>query len=162
MTEPQPEPQKKRRWLMPLLFTSLGVNLLVAGIVLGAILSPDGPRSRSDQGPARGVIGEPFIRALPRDERRALVRDVLQNRDKIRESRENLRQRFEAFLATLRAEPFDTGEAARLLSEQGQVAVSRQKIGEALLIKRLDAMTPEQRNDYADALEKSLKRLRKR
>lgn len=162
MNETTPEPPKKRRWVMPLLFVSLAANLMIAGLVLGSILSPDSPRNRGEQGPARGVIGEPFIRALPKDERRALIRDVMQNRGQIRESRESLRQRFEAFLVVLRTDPYDPAEAARLLGEQRKVAVDRQEIGEALLMKRLEDMTPEQRIAYADALEKSLRRLRKR
>ena len=107
MTEITPDTPKKRRWVMPLLYVSLFVNLLVAGLVIGAMLSPDGPRRRADDRPARGVIGEPFVRALPAEERRALMKDVLSNGDRIRESRESLRQRFEAFLAALRADPFD-------------------------------------------------------
>lgn len=162
MTDTTPEPPKKRRWLMPVLFASLTVNLLIAGIVLGAFLSPDSPRNRKDQGPARGVIGEPFIRALPKEERRVLIRDVMQNRAQIQESRENLRQRFLAFLEILRTDPFDAAEAARLLGDQRQVAVDRQQIGEALLMQRLEDMTSEQRAVYADALEKSLRRLKKR
>ena len=162
MTEITPDTPKKRRWVTPLLYVSLFVNLLVAGLVIGAMLSPDGPRRRADDRPARGVIGEPFVRALPAEERRALMKDVLSNGDRIRESRESLRQRFEAFLAALRADPFDSAEIARLLAEQRQVAVGRQEIGETLLMKRLEAMTPEQRANYADALEQSLKRLRKR
>ena len=42
MTMPQETP--KRRWIMPLLFVSLAANLLVAGMVAGAYLSPDSPR----------------------------------------------------------------------------------------------------------------------
>ncbi len=162
MIETTPETPKKRRWVMPLLFVSLGANLLIAGLVVGAMLSPDGPRKRGDNGSARGVIGEPFFRALPKEERRALMQDVVKNRTQIRESRESLRQRFEAFLAALRADPFDPVEISRLLAEQRQVAVGRQEIGETLLMKRLEAMTPAQRATYADALEQSLKRLRKR
>lgn len=162
MTETPPEAPKKRRWLMPLLLVSLGVNLLVAGLVIGAMLSPDGPRKRGEYGPSRGVIGEPFVRALPHSERRALMQDVHRDRERIRESRESLRQRFEAFLVALRADPFDSSEISRLLAEQRKAAVGRQEIGEALLMKRLEAMTAEQRAAYADALEESLNRFRKR
>lgn len=162
MTETPKSPSKKRRWLMPVLFVSLALNLLVAGVVAGAVLSPDGPRNRADERPVRGVVGEPFFRALPKEERRALIGDVLRNRKEIRETRESLRQRFQAFLTALRTEPFDSDEIARLMAEQRQVAVSRQEIGETLLMKRLQTMTIEQRRAYADELEETLKRLRRR
>ena len=168
MTETAPNPPqtpdappKKRRWLMPLLFVSLALNLLVAGLVVGHALSPDARFDREGR-PARGVIGEPFVRALPPADRRALMRDVMQDRDRIRDSRESLKQRFDAFLAALRAVPFDTDEVRRLLQEQREAAVGRQEIGETLLMKRLDDMTDDERAAYADRLEESLQRFKRR
>jgi uncharacterized membrane protein len=149
---------------MPLLFVSLAVNLLIAGMVAGAFLSPDGPRRGGiggDERALRGVIGEPFFRALPDGERKALVRDAIQNGERVRESRETLRQRLDAFLDALRADPFDSAEVARLLGEQRDAALSRQELGEELLLKRLDSMSAEQRAAYADALEERLKRFRR-
>lgn len=162
MTDTPENPPNKRRWLMPLLLVSLAINLLIAGIFIGAMLSPDGLRNRAENASVRGVVGEPFFRALPREERRALIREVVRNRDKIRESREGLRQRFQDFLTTLRAETFDMEEARRLMTEQRGAAIRRQEIGEMLLLDRLQAMTSEQRRAYADALEDSLAKLRKR
>ncbi|MGR3511446.1 MAG: periplasmic heavy metal sensor [Paracoccaceae bacterium] len=159
-----PAPPKRRRWLMPLLFVSLAANLMVAGLVAGAFLSPDGPRKSGGDGQRaiRGVLGEPFFQALPQDEKRAMVREITSNRDRFREGREALRERVDAFLATLRAETFDRAEAERLLGEQRQVALRRQNMGETLLLDRLEAMTTEERAGYADALEGRLKGLRRR
>ncbi len=156
-------PPKKRRWLMPLLLVSLAVNLLVAGLVVGAALSPDGPRKKGgDERAVRGVIGAPFFQSLPQEDRRAMVRDIIGNRDQFRESREQLRERFQSFLALLRAEDFNREDAERLLGEQRQAASRRQDLGEGLLLDRLEAMTQEQRTAYADQLEKKLKGLRRR
>lgn len=156
-------PSKPRRWQMPLLILSLGVNLMVAGIVAGAWLSPDGPRKRGDDHRAvRGVLGEPFFRALPEDQRREMAREVLGDRERYREGREALRARFENFLAALRAESFDRAELERLLDEQRQAAVSRQDFGETLLLDRLEAMTQSERAAYADALEDRLKGFKRR
>lgn len=152
---------RPRRWLYPLLFASLALNLLVIGIVTGWIASHGGDR-RPDFGPARGLVGEPFLRALPEDQRRALMRDVAREAPRISESRESLRARFEAFLAALRSEPFDAAAVAGLLQDQRAVALGRQDIGERLLLERLAAMSPEQRQDYATALERSLRQLRRR
>lgn len=154
------EGEKRRRWVLPLLFVSLAMNLLVVGVILGWILSPGGPR-RAEIGPVRGLVGEPFLRALPEEQRRAMLQDVMRETPRIRESRENLRARFEAFLGALRTEPFDAELVAGLLSQQRSVALRRQDIGEELLLQRLDAMTPEERRAYADRLESSLRRLRR-
>lgn len=161
---PTPDTPKARRWLMPVLFVSLAVNLLIAGLVAGAFLSPDGPRKSGDenQRAIRGVLGEPFFRALPKDERRAMVRDITGNREQFREGRDALRERVEKFLAALRAESFDRAEAKRLLGELRAAATRRQDLGEDLLLNRLDAMTAEERAAYADALEAQLKGLKRR
>lgn len=160
MTEPAPD-RPRRRWLVPLLFVSLALNLAVAGIVVGWALSPAG-RMHRESGPARGVIGEPFVRALPAEARRALMRDVIAEHDLIRDNRESLRTRFEAFLGALRANPYDPAAVRALFGEQRRAALGRQEIGEELLLKRLEAMTPEQRAVYADRLEDALGRFRGR
>jgi uncharacterized membrane protein len=165
MTDPTDTPPKaQRRWLLPLLFLSLAANLLVIGVIAGAFLSPDGPRrsSSEDQRAVRGVLGEPFFQALPRAERRAMMRDVLANRDQLREGREALRTRVENFLAALRAETFDREEVERLLAEQRQAASRRQDFGEGLLLDRLETMTATERAAYADALEERLRGLKRR
>ena len=152
-------PKKPRRWLYPVLFLSLALNLLIAGIVVGWLASPDGPR-QPDFGSARGLVGEAFLRALPRDHRREFIKDVAHETPRIRESRDDLRARFQAFLTELRTEPYDPAAVAALLQEQRGVALSRQDIGERLLLIRLEEMSPEERAKYADALERSFRRLR--
>lgn len=157
MTEDTPSTPKKRRWLMPLLFTSLAVNLLIAGMVVGWSFS-DG---RTDR-PIRGVLGEPFVRALPDSARQAIRSDIERERGRIRESRVALRERVQAFLAALRSDPFVPEDVLRLLAEQRQVGIARQEFGEELLMRRLTEMTPEERGGYADRLEQQLRFLRRR
>lgn len=154
-------PEKaKRRWLMPAFIASLTLNLLVAGVLVGWVLSPEGPRrERFD---THGVIGEPFFRALPVKDRRALIGDILRDPERFREGRDGLRQRFDAFLAALRADPFVPGDVKRLLAEQSEVAIGRQKIGEDLLVQRLESMSGEERAAYADRLEDMARRFKRR
>jgi len=161
MTEDAPE-KTKGRWLKPALFVSVALNLVILGTVVGHELSPEKRKKRSYDGPARGVIGEPFFRALPDGERRALFEDIRKDDIRIRDSRESLRERFQAFLSALRADPFDPDQVTKLLAEQREAAIGRQEIGELLLMKRLTAMTAQQRATYADRLEESLKRFKRR
>lgn len=149
-----------RWWLYPLLFLSLAINLLIVGIVVGWMASPGGP-GRADDRSARGLLGEPFVKALPNDQKRALLRDMGREARSIRESRETLRARLEAFLQALRADPFDPLAVQALMREQRSAALRRQDIGEKLLLDRLSEMTPEQRDAYAAALEQSFRRLRR-
>ena len=157
---PQP-PQKPRRWLWPVLFLSLALNLLIVGIVVGAVLQGGDRRKDGDLGPARSLMGEPFVRALEPEDRRALGRDILSNRDALRENRSDLRRRVEALLDALRQDTFDRAAVSDLLSEQRQLAVSRQEVGETFLLNRLEAMSAEERRAYADRLAKSLLRFRR-
>lgn len=110
----------------------------------------------------RGVVGEPFFRALPEEARRELVRDALSSHERVRDSREALKKRLDAFLTALRDEQFDPAQVARLLGEQRQAAIRRQQLGEELLLKRLVAMSPAERAAYAAALEEKLKSFRRR
>ncbi|MEO9823440.1 MAG: periplasmic heavy metal sensor [Paracoccaceae bacterium] len=153
-------PEKKRKWLMPLLFVSLAANLLIAGIVVGWSFSDD--RKDRPRGAIRGVLGEPFLRALPDEARQALRRDIAREGPRIRESRDALRERFEAMLVALQSDPFVPENVARLLKEQRQVGITRQEFGEELLLRRLSEMSVDQRKEYATQLENQLKNLRRR
>ncbi len=161
VTEPAAKPRK--RWVMPVLFISLALNLLVVGAVVGRALAPDDKR-QSDPiaGPIRSVVGEPFVRALTRKDRRAMLDEIKREGPKIRRSREGLRQKVEAFLTALRTEPFDPDNVQQLMQEQRQVARGSQELGETLLLNRLQEMSAEERSAYADRLEKSLRNLRRR
>lgn len=155
-------PARPRRWIYPLLFVSLAVNLLIVGMVAGWMISPNRAEraDRLDRS-VRSVMGEPFLRALPEEHRRALVRDVLSEGARLRENRAALRARFEALLAALRAEPFDPAAVRDLFAQQREVALKRQRVGEDLLLKRLSEMSAAERAAYADRLARALRRLRR-
>lgn len=164
MSDPVTEPSApRRRWLLPLLIVSLALNLLVAGAILGRSFSPEAQRSKDRvAGPLRSVVGEPFVRALTREDRQALLADIRNEGPRFRENRESLRDRVEAFLTALRKDPFEPDVVRQLMEEQRSVAQGRQELGEVLLLNRLSAMTPDERAAYADRLAKSLKNLRRR
>ena len=144
------------RWL---LFGSLAVNLLILGVVIGWVLSPDGPRR--DDRPARSLMGAPFAEALAPEDRRALSREMRGRADRIEGTRDELRARFETLLDALRAEEWDRGAVTAVLDDQRRAAEGRQRLGEELLLDRLDAMTPEARRAYADRLEERVRRGRR-
>ena len=144
------------RWL---LFGSLAVNLLILGVVIGWVLSPDGPRR--DDRPARSLMGAPFAEALAPEDRRALSREMRGRADRIEGTRDELRARFETLLDALRAEEWDRDAVTAVLDDQRRAAEGRQRLGEELLLDRLDAMTPEARRAYADRLEERVRRGRR-
>jgi len=164
-TDDTPKPKKKpRRWLIPAFLVSLALNLLIAGVVGGWMLSPRGWHrpGPTDLGDAQGLVGSAFVRALPDAQRRQLLKDIFHDRGQLRQNRDSLRQQFETLLTAIRADPFDPAAIEALLEDQRQTAGHRQKIGESLILKRLSEMTPQERSAYADRLEATLRRLKPR
>jgi uncharacterized membrane protein len=148
-------------WLRSLLVLSLGLNLLVAGFVAGRTLDI---RREVRQPAPRDVAAAlglgPYYRALERDQRRALGRDVFAEiaaDGGPRSIRAGLRESFGAVLATLRAEPFDAATLAGLVTGQAESAERLRRIGQEALVARIAAMTPSERRAFADRLEDALR-----
>ncbi|MEL6799059.1 MAG: periplasmic heavy metal sensor [Pseudomonadota bacterium] len=167
MTElPPADPAQTTRsplWMRITLVVSLALNLLVIGIVVGALATRGGREDGTRPlGALRDLGPTPFIVALDPEHRRDLAQSMRGEAASLRENREELRTRFEALLAALRADPFDPDAVAALLGEQRQVGARRQAIGEKLLLDHLASMSGAERAAYADRLDKSLRRGAKR
>ena len=146
-------PKSGRRCTGAALILSLALNLLIAGIVIGAVLSggrdhrPDG--SMSSYGP--------FTRALNPDDQRA-VREAVRDRGDPRSHRRELRAGFEAFLTELRRTPYDPAAAASALERQheqinGQILTVRE-----VLLERLETMSDPERAAFADRLQEAVRK----
>ena len=140
------------RGLRIALAVSVALNLLVVGIIGGAMLR-DGPRGR--------MMGDlefgPFTQALTRDDRAALRQAFVQRMPEMRDMREQMRGDFAGLLAALRAEPFDAEVLRGLMAAQSDRMAERLAIGQELLVERVEAMTPEARAAFADRLEDGLR-----
>ncbi|MBV2358485.1 periplasmic heavy metal sensor [Thalassococcus sp. CAU 1522] len=142
-------------WLRLLLYASLALNLVVAGVVAGALLR-GGPPPRD----ARDVIA-PYIRALDADQSRALRRAFRSAaRDGARPGA--FLAGYRDVLALLRAEPFDPEAVATALERQGDAAASRQALGRRVLVQHLSGLDPAARAAFADRLEAELENIGKR
>jgi len=158
MTDQDPNLKRdkgKTRWTRIVLFASLATNLLVIGVVAGALIAGHDDRDRTA---LRGLGYKPFMSALPREDRRALREALERDADSFRDNRMELRAQFEAFLAALRADPFDASEVRRLFSEQRNRITERQFLGQSYLLDRIATMSARERAAYADALDRKLER----
>jgi len=163
-----PEPAgQPRRWLKVLLVVSLGLNLAVAGIVIGAALD----HRRADIRPEPAALARdlglgPYARALPHEMQRELGRSVLalsrQGGEGRRPLRMELRQGFRGMLSELRSEAFDAERAAALLAQQSGALEARRRLGQEALVDLLAGMSLEDRIAYADRLEQALRRPHRR
>ncbi len=151
----------RSRWVLPSLFISLAANLLIVGIVIGIFFVSGGERPDRTSREVGALVGPHFFRALEPADRRALIRDVARQRDKVRENRAELRQRLERLHDLLQSETLDTAAVRALLAEQRASISSRHKLGEELLLRRLAEMTPEARQAFADRLAASLRDTRR-
>ena len=99
----------RKRWMGPVLLVSLAANLLVVGIVAGWYFSSGGERPDRVSREVSHLVGPQFFRALEPDDRRALVRDIGQQRDRMRENRAALQGRIKRLLPGLNAAFVDIG-----------------------------------------------------
>lgn len=165
MTHPhEPEPEngpartKLRGWIKVVLFTSLAINLAVAGLTLGAVLRRDGMAERQH---SRGSsIGGPYTAALTREDRRAIWQDMRALQGEGRPSRAEVQAEFDDVVAALRAEPYDPAEVRSIIERQFQAGIERQQLGQRLLLARIDTMSPAERAGFADRLAERLEKWR--
>lgn len=156
------EHTKPRRRFRILLGLSLALNLLVVGIVAGAVWRSGGDRDGRwhRAPPSLQNYAEPYVRALPRAERRALHKAIRQSHPQ--SGRAARREAYAAMLAALRAEPFAPDAVEGILKAQRDRVVSVQSAAQAQWMASVMAMSPAERAAYADRLEERLKRGHKR
>ncbi|WP_116599189.1 periplasmic heavy metal sensor [Primorskyibacter marinus] len=148
---------KRGLWLRILLFVSLALNLLVIGIVCGAILlKPEHGR----RGGPRDMVA-PYTRALSDADRSALGKRLREGLASRNTERGLLAEDYRAALEILRTEPLDPVALDEVLSRQSERAHQRKLMGQRALSERLVAMSPDERADFADRLEDALDRLAK-
>lgn len=156
MSEQTPQPRAPmRRSLRLVLFASLAVNLVVAGLAVGAVV---GNKKGGDR-PARDAdfMGA-YTRALPEDDRKAIGRAIRDNHRKNGITREMARAEFQQMLAMIRATPFDAEAMKLRIAEQSQASFDRRLAAQVIWLERIASMTDAERQDYADQIEAQLSR----
>ncbi len=149
---------RMRGWLKVVFGLSLALNLLVLGAIGGAVLRHGGFDGRHHM--ARGdIAGGPLTRALTKDERRAVAREMRRTfRETGQSGRAAYRETMQGLLADLRAEPFDPAPvAARMEAMRGMMA-QRMVVGQKVLLQHLTDMEPEARQAFAMRLEEVVAR----
>ena len=146
---------KPRRIWKIVLVISLALNLAVAGIVGGVLVSGHS----SDKGPRSFDLGVgPMARALRQDERQQIGRS-LRNTRSIREL--NPRARVADMVAVLQAEPFDPDALQALMAAQDRRMNAVQVNARAAFLETVIAMTPERRAAFAAQVAEGLSRPRR-
>lgn len=129
-----------------LLIASLALNLLILGLIGGAVFSHRFGR------PHEFHLGDPgfrgFMRSLPKDRRELLRSAGEQGRQTWRPLRQAVQQaRAEVDLA-MSAVPFDASRAEKSLNELIAAEATARRAGTAVLLSAVSKMTPEERVSF--------------
>ncbi|MFO1106493.1 MAG: periplasmic heavy metal sensor [Amaricoccus sp.] len=143
MVEPRTSPQTRMKWA---LIGSLGLNLALAGLILGAIVKGPPPPP-----PPPGGLWF-YGRSLPEPYRGDLGRALRDNRGDWAGPREALGDQRAAFAAALTAEPYDPAALAAILARQPALFDELTARGTSLLLDQIARMSPAERAGYAQAL----------
>ena len=151
------------KWALAL---SLALNLIFVGFLAGAAMRFGGEDMRDRRDGPRGqagpmLSGEPFVRALPRDERRALARRLRDENFGL-PSREERRALYARMIDLLRADPFDAEAVREVLQTQAKAAQDVQALAQAGWIEIIAGMSAAERAEVAEHLEERLDRRREK
>ncbi|NOX74645.1 MAG: periplasmic heavy metal sensor [Alphaproteobacteria bacterium] len=160
MDEKQQVAPKPRRWIKVIFVLSLGLNILVLGLVGGAFLRggpPDRVRVERDIA-ALGL--RVYFRALNEGDRADIRTNFKQYRGQIKAGRGLFRAHLKALATALTAEPYDQAAVAAVLSQQAGVVSENMAVGQRVLLAQIEMMTKSDREAFAAALKKPAKRRR--
>lgn len=160
MTQPSPAAPspsaRPGRGLRIALAVSVALNLAVVGVVAGAVLR-GGPPGRAEVS-VRDIGFGPYSRILAPEDRAELRRAFMQRAPDLRRARGQMRQDMAAMAAALRAEPFDSAGLVVVMDRATARTAEMVTLGQSLLVERINAMTPAQRQALADRLEEDNRR----
>ena len=157
------EQMKKRvshKWRVAF-FVSLAGNIAILGIVVGTVLGGergahgrlDGAKSAARMGPVGQVV-----RALPREDRRALGQAMRQLRDDSHASFGTPAAQMDAWISALSAQPFDAARLSKLIAIGRANQNARGQLGGDLLIEKITAMSDAERDELVENLRRDRER----
>jgi len=140
------KPVGMRRRTKILLGVSLGLNMLMIGAAGGMFFHNDGPDH------IRDAAYGPYTRALSHEDRKAIGVALRAEIGSFRQNLPKIRASYEALKTALTADVYDSELVHGLIIKQQALGMKRYKIGQRLLLERLDAMSPQDRRNFAEHL----------
>jgi uncharacterized membrane protein len=148
-----------RQSLRIVMIASLTLNLVVAGVIGGALLSG---RDRPVRFGGYDFTLGPFTRALSREDRRT-IGEELRNRPELGpQERGSRKAALDTFLAAVAADPFDAAAVSLIFAAQRDRALRGMSAGQEVLLARIVQMTSAERGDFAARLRTELESGRRR
>jgi len=143
------------RWLKILLMVSLGINLLIAGMVVGNALN-----NKPGRPPSADTVA--FLAfALPKEHRDALRAQLISRRAELRANRAALADMRRQMIVALEAEPFEMAAVEAILQRQRDLFLELGRLAHSALLERIEMLTPEERASYVESLKNNERRARR-
>lgn len=146
--------KRKWNWTRILLVVSLGLNLLVAGMVVGSAF---GHRKGDRPDPFFGGGMRPYVASLPEGQREHVRARLLHGREAVREARQELRRSAQDVRNAITAEPFEADALNAAFAAQRSVYDGIAARGHQALAEILAGMTDAERVQFIAKL-KSFRR----
>lgn len=144
-------PQLRSRWWTALLGMSLMANLLVGGIVVGAMF--DGGREARLAGSSYvQLVPRSFFRSLPRERREALMQIVRGHKDDLRELRKASDGASLKLADALDKEPFTLDDVRKTVADFSTGTESLAARGGDIVVQIVTQLSPEERKLLAVAI----------
>lgn len=158
MTNDTAKPKRARNIWKIIFAISLALNIAVLGAIGGAAL-------RFSKGPLAGIgllkerqIGSVYMRALSRDQRRELGRQMLDEEGDNKDSRANMKTGFQEAINILRNANFDQEKFGIVFKGHAARSNQRLKSAQMILFSHITSMNISERSAYADRIEMALSR----
>lgn len=143
-------PHLRSRWWTVLLIASLGINLLIAGIVAGRMVNgPPGPGIPQGFGQ---LVPRKFFGDLPRERREELMALIRDNRDEFKAMREQAQATALKLADVLDDANYDPEKAKAVIAEFTTGANSLAARGSSVSMVLLDKLTHDERVLLASAI----------
>jgi uncharacterized membrane protein len=139
-------PQRAPRWLLLALLASLALNLVVVGLVAGAVW-------RFSTAPiwanavAPNLLG--YASVLPPQRRKQLLEETAEQRRQLRPFRREVRIARDEAIKALLAEPYDRQQFLAAQAHQAEAEKRARGAVQELFARIADVLTPEERRGFA-------------
>jgi len=150
--------KKGKPWMKILLVISLGMNLAVVGLVIGAKISGHGPRGMSQ---ANGSGMRALMHALPNGKRADVRKYFHESRGKIRAKDNAMRVSLDNIAAVITAQPFDANALNEAFSVQRAHIVTITQNAQQAFVAIIASMTDKERAEYVDNMNEQRQKWRK-
>lgn len=155
---PKKTPSINRK-LRVLLIASLAVNLVVVGLVVGAVF---GDKKYGGKPPRDGDLVGAFTQQLSDKHRRDLGKAIRSEHQSRGYDGRVFRNSLQDVLTSLRAVPYDPTATQKAIEVQADKAFERRMTVQTLWLQEITKMTDDERQAYADRIEEALEKRKRK